>query len=57
MGRRMIDRIVTVRDGEAATFVMMFAYSLLAMTAYNILKLITRSQLISGPGAKRYAGD
>jgi AAA family ATP:ADP antiporter len=51
MGRRMIDRIVTLRDGEAATAVMMFAFSFLAMTAYNILKPITRSQFISALGA------
>ena len=51
MGRRMIDRLVTLRDGEAATVVMMFAYSFLAMTAYNILKPITSSQFISALGA------
>jgi len=51
MGRRMIDKVVTLRDGEAATAVMMFAFSFLAMTAYNILKPITRSQFISALGA------
>jgi ATP:ADP antiporter, AAA family len=51
MGRRVIDKIVTIRDGEAATAIMMFAYSFLAMTAYNILKPITRSQFISALGA------
>ena len=49
--RRLIDRIVTVRDGEAVTAVLMFAYSFLAMTSYNILKPITRSQFISALGA------
>ena len=51
MGRRVIDRIVTIRDGETATALMMFAYSFLAMTSYNILKPITRSQFISALGA------
>ena len=51
MGRRMIDKVVTLRDGEAATAVMMFAFSFLAMTAYHILKPITRSQFISALGA------
>jgi hypothetical protein len=50
MGRRMIDKVVTLRDGEAATAVMMFAFSFLAMTAYHILKPITRSQFISALG-------
>src|SRR5829696_9454412 len=51
MGRRVIDKIVNLRDGEAATALMMFAYSFLAMTAYNILKPITRSQFITALGA------
>src|SRR5829696_255530 len=51
MGRRVIDKIVNLRDGEAATALMMFAYSFLAMTSYNILKPITRSQFISALGA------
>src|SRR5215212_10144462 len=46
-----IRRVVPWRDGEAATALMMFAYSFLAMTAYNILKPITRSQFISALGA------
>jgi AAA family ATP:ADP antiporter len=51
MPRRAIDRIVTIRDGEAATAMLMFTYSFLAMTSYNILKPITRSQFISALGA------
>ena len=51
MGRRLVDKIVTLREGEAATAVMMFAYSFFAMTSYNILKPVTRSQFISALGA------
>jgi ATP:ADP antiporter, AAA family len=51
VGRRMGERIVPLRDGEGTTAVMMFAYSFLAMTAYNILKPITRSQFITALGA------
>ena len=36
-----------LREGEVATALMMFAYSFLAMTAYNILKPITRSKFIA----------
>ena len=35
---RLVGRLVTLREGEAATALLMFAYSFLAMTAYNILK-------------------
>jgi AAA family ATP:ADP antiporter len=49
--RGLIGRIVTFRDGEAVTAVLMFAYSFLAMTSYNILKPVTRSQFISALGA------
>src|SRR5215208_217123 len=48
---RIGDRIVPWRDGEGATAVMMFAYSFLAMTSYNILKPTTRSQCITALGA------
>jgi AAA family ATP:ADP antiporter len=51
VGRRIADRIVTLREGETATALMMFAYSFLAMTSYNILKPITRSQFIIALGA------
>ncbi len=46
-----IDRIVIFRQGEAATAWLMFAYAFLAMTAYNIVKPVTRSKFISDLGA------
>ena len=49
--RRAIAKVVSLRDGEGATVLLMFAYSFLAMTAYNILKPITRSKFISALGA------
>src|SRR5829696_9390409 len=51
MMRRALERVVTIRQGEAATAALMFLYSFLAMTAYNILKPITRSQFITALGA------
>jgi ATP:ADP antiporter, AAA family len=49
--RRVLGPVVDVSENESITLVMMFAYSFLAMTAYNILKPITRSQFISQLGA------
>ena len=49
--RRVLGPVVDVSETESVTLVMMFAYSFLAMTAYNILKPITRSQFISQLGA------
>ena len=43
---RLVGKFVTVWEGEAATALLMFAYSFLAMTAYNIVKPITRSKFI-----------
>ena len=48
---RALGKLVTLREGEAATALLMFAYSFLAMTAYNIVKPITRSKFISDLGA------
>ena len=48
---RLVGKFVTVWEGEAATALLMFAYSFLAMTAYTILKPITRSQFIARLGA------
>src|SRR4026209_2097700 len=45
--RRVFGKVITFRDGEAPTAVLMFAYSFLAMTAYNIIQPITRSKFIS----------
>ena len=49
--RRLLKAIVELREGETATAVLMFVYSFLAMTAYNIIKPATRSTFISGLGA------
>ena len=43
--------IVQLRAGEATTALLMFLYAFLAMTAYNIVKPITRSEFISSLGA------
>jgi AAA family ATP:ADP antiporter len=48
---RLAGKLVTLREGEAATAALMFAYSFLAMTSYNMLKPITRSKFISALGA------
>ncbi len=43
--------IVDVRKEETVTVLLMFAYSFLAMAAYNIVKPLTRSQFIDKLGA------
>src|SRR4029079_6407256 len=50
MLQRVLSPLVEVRREESLTAVMMFAYSFLAMTAYNILKPITRSKFIADLG-------
>src|SRR5262245_12000945 len=50
--RRLASKVVSFRPGEAPTAMLMFVYSFLAMTAYNILKPITKSQFISSFGAE-----
>lgn len=49
--KRALRPIVDVQEREAVSLVLMFAYSFLAMTAYNILKPLTRSQFIRSLGA------
>ena len=49
--QRVLSPIVEIRKDEIATALMMFAYSFLAMTAYNIIQPLTRSKLISSLGA------
>jgi AAA family ATP:ADP antiporter len=49
--QRILAPFVEVRKEEALTAVLMFAYSFLAMTAYNIIQPLTRSKLISSLGA------
>lgn len=47
----MLRPVVQLRDGESTTALLMFLYSFLAMTSYNIVKPITRSEFISSLGA------
>ena len=49
--RRLLRPIVELQESEAATALLMFLYSFLAMTSYNILKPLTRSQFIKNLGA------
>jgi hypothetical protein len=46
MLERLLSPFVDLRKEEAASAVLMFAYSFLAMTAYNIIQPLTRSKLI-----------
>jgi AAA family ATP:ADP antiporter len=48
---RILRPIVQLREGEAATALLMFLYAFLAMTSYNIVKPITRSEFIASLGA------
>jgi ATP:ADP antiporter, AAA family len=48
---RLLSPIVQLRDGESTTALLMFLYSFMAMTSYNIIKPITRSEFISSFGA------
>lgn len=49
--QRVLSPLVEVRKEEIIGMVLMFAYSFLAMTAYNILKPVTRSTFIRDFGA------
>jgi ATP:ADP antiporter, AAA family len=51
MLQRLLSPIVEVRKEESFTAFLMFAYSCLAMTAYNVIKPLTRSKFISNLGA------
>jgi ATP:ADP antiporter, AAA family len=51
MTRRLLSPLAELRDGEAATALMMFAYSFLAMASYNAIKPLSRSKFISDLGA------
>lgn len=48
---RLLRPIVQLRNSEAVTALLMFLFSFLAMTSYNIIKPITRSEFISSLGA------
>src|SRR5687767_12539863 len=47
---RLMRPIVQLREGEATTVLLMFLYSFLAMTSYNIVRPITRSEFIGDLG-------
>ena len=51
MLQRMLSPLVELRKEEGLTALLMFAYSFLAMTAYNTIKPLTRSKFISHLGA------
>src|SRR5688500_2757582 len=49
--QRVLTPIVELRDSEAATALLMFSYSFLAIASYNIIKPITKSKFIESLGA------
>ncbi|MGH9311347.1 MAG: NTP/NDP exchange transporter, partial [Vicinamibacterales bacterium] len=49
--QRLLSPIVELRKDEGLTAFMMFAYSFLAMAAYNAIKPLTRSKFIADLGA------
>ncbi len=49
--RKLIAVVVEVRPDERATTILMFMYSFLAMTTYNIVQPVTRSAFIADFGA------
>ncbi len=51
MLQRLMSPLVELRKEEALTALLMFGYSFLAMTSYNAIKPLTRSQFISSLGA------
>lgn len=48
---RLFGSVTSVRPEETAPVALMFAYSFLAMTSYNIVKPLTRSQFIAALGS------
>src|SRR4051812_28734199 len=51
LSERLLSPVAEVRKGESTTALMMFAYSFLAMTSYNVIKPLTRSKFITDLGA------
>src|SRR5262245_1074234 len=49
---RVVSPIVHLRQGEAITALLMFAYSFLAMAGYNMIKPVTRGLFIEKLGAE-----
>jgi ATP:ADP antiporter, AAA family len=54
IGRRLLAPVVELRENETGIAFLMFAYSFLAMAAYNIVQPITRSRFISSLGAENF---
>ncbi len=52
LATRLVNPIVQLRQGEAATVLLMFAYSFLAMAGYNMIKPVTRGLFIDKLGAE-----
>ena len=52
LASRLLRPVAEVRPDEATTALLMFAYSFLAMTSYNIIQPITRSKFITDLGAE-----
>src|SRR4030095_1022121 len=52
LATRLVSPIVQLRQGEAATVLLMFAYSFLAMAGYNMIKPVTRGLFIEKLGAE-----
>jgi ATP:ADP antiporter, AAA family len=48
---RWLAPVAELRPGEGGTALLLFLYSFLAMTSYNVVKPVTRSQFISSLGA------
>src|SRR5688500_14090130 len=48
---RILSKVVPLRSGEITGALLMFAYSFLAMTAWNIVRPVTRSKFIDALGA------
>ena len=48
---RLLGSVTSIRPEETAPVALMFAYSFLAMTSYNIVKPLTRSQFIATLGS------
>jgi AAA family ATP:ADP antiporter len=49
--QRLLSPVVDVRKEEASALLLMFLYSFLVMTSYNIVKPLTRAQFINDLGA------
>jgi ATP/ADP translocase/HEAT repeat protein len=52
MIRKLLSPVAPLRPDETTTALLMFAYSFLAMTSYNIIQPVTRSKFIADLGAE-----